>query len=79
MGVSHLLVSSLNSVKYCALSVGEKGKFSHMWEHPTYPVAICPHSSSPPLDPLSLSLQYLLRIPNQAPSFVTAPLLSLFS
>jgi hypothetical protein len=49
MGFSHLLVSSLNSVKYCALFVGEKGKFRIMCEHPTYPVAICPHSSSPPL------------------------------
>jgi len=35
-----------------------------LWEHPTYPVAVCPEQHSPSLPPIPLS--YLLRAPNQA-------------
>jgi hypothetical protein len=66
MGFSHLLVSSLNSVNYCAFSVGEKIKFRIICGTFTYPVT-CPHNSSPPHPP------YLLCVPALAKHPFTLP------
>jgi len=46
MGFSHLLVSNLNSVKYCAFSVGEKVQFRIICGTPHISSTICPHNSS---------------------------------
>jgi len=66
MGFSHLLVSGLYTVKYCAFSVGEKVEFRIICG--TYHISstICPHYSSLSLSPSLSPVSALCTEPGSA-------------